>query len=196
MKKKTGLYFGSFNPIHNGHLIIAEQILENSDLKEIWFVVSPHNPLKERQTLLNDHQRLVMVKVAIDDNPAFRASDIEFNLPKPSYTIHTLVHLENKYPTHEFCLIIGSDNLNSITKWFNYEQLLNNYKLYVYPRPGYDGGEFKNHQNVVWVEAPLIEISSSYIRKSIAEGKQVRYLLPTKVYEYILEMHFYQKRVP
>lgn len=193
MQKKIGLYFGSFNPIHIGHLIIAEQILTNSDLKEIWFVISPHNPLKERHSLLNDHHRLALVRVAIDDNPAFRACDIEFNLPKPSYTIHTLVNLESKYPNHQFCLIMGSDNLNVITKWFNYEQILDNYNIYVYPRPGFDGGEFVKHQSVIWVVAPLIEISSSYIRNSIASGKQVRYLLPPKVNEYIEEMHFYEK---
>ena len=193
MQKKIGLYFGSFNPIHIGHLIIAEQILTNSDLKEIWFVISPHNPLKERHSLLNDHHRLALVRVAIDDNPAFRACDIEFNLPKPSYTIHTLVNLESKYPNYQFCLIMGSDNLNVITKWFNYEQILDNYNIYVYPRPGFDGGEFSKHHNIIWVDAPLIEISSSYIRNSIASGKQVRYLLPPKVNEYIEEMHFYEK---
>lgn len=194
-QRKTGLYFGSFNPIHNGHLIIAEQILANSDLQEIWFVVSPHNPLKERNTLLEDHHRLAMVKIAIDDNPLFRATDIEFTLPKPSYTIHTLVNLENKYPTRQFCLIMGSDNLNSITKWFNYEQILNNYKVYVYPRPGFFGGEYKDHHNVVWVDAPLIEISSSYIRDAIATKRSAKYLLPQKVYEYILDMHFYEKNL-
>ncbi len=193
MKKKTGLYFGSFNPIHNGHLIIAEQILANSDLQEIWFVISPHNPLKERASLLDDHHRLALVKIAIDDNPSFRASDIEFTLPKPSYTIHTLLNLESKYPTHQFCLIMGSDNLTIINKWFNYDQILEHYNIYVYPRPGFDGGEFYNHRNISWVNAPLIEISSSYIRNSIAYGKSVRYLLQPKVYEYILEMHFYEK---
>ena len=193
MQKKTGLYFGSFNPIHIGHLIIAEQIVANSDLKEIWFVISPHNPLKEQQTLLDDHHRLALVRVAIDDNPVFRACDIEFKLPKPSYTIHTLVNLENKYPTHQFCPIIGSDNLDSITKWFNYEQLLSNYKIYVYPRHGFNGGEYATHHNIVWVDAPLIEISSSYIRSSIASGKPVHYLLPPKVHEYMQEMHFYEK---
>lgn len=191
--KKTGLYFGSFNPIHNGHLIIANQMLVNSDLDEIWFVISPHNPLKEKTSLLDDHHRLAMVKIAIDDNPKFKASDIEFSMPIPSFTIHTLVTLEEKYPNRSFGLIIGSDNLHSFEKWFNYEQILNNYKLYVYPRPNYLACQFKNHPSVKWVDAPLIEISSSYIRESIKNSNSVKYLLPEKVEEYINEMHFYKK---
>lgn len=191
--KKTGLYFGSFNPIHIGHLIIANQILVNSDLEEIWFVISPHNPLKEKNTLLDDNHRLSLVKVAIEDNPDFKACDIEFKMPKPSYTIHTLLNLEEKYPNRKFCLIIGSDNLHSFDKWFNYEQILKNYQLYVYPRPNYLDCPFKTHPSVKWVDAPLIEISSSNIRDAIKNSKSVKYLLPDKVLEYIYEMHFYQK---
>lgn len=191
--KKTGLYFGSFNPIHIGHLIIANKILVNSDLEEIWFVISPHNPLKEKSSLLDDNHRLSLVKVAIDDNPDFKACDIEFKMPKPSYTIHTLLNLEEKYPNRKFCLIIGSDNLHSFEKWFNYEQILQNYQLYVYPRPNYLDCPFKTHPSVKWVDAPLIEISSSYIREAIKNNKSVKYLLPEKVLAYINEMHFYQK---
>lgn len=193
MKKKTGLYFGSFNPIHNGHLIIANQMLANSDLEEIWFVISPHNPLKEKASLLEDYHRLALVKIAIDDNPKFKACDIEFKMPQPSYTIHTLVNLEEKYPGRSFGLIIGSDNLHSFDKWFNYEQILNNYKLYVYPRPNYIGCDLKTHPSVKWVDAPLIEISSSYIRNCIKDDKSVRYLIPDKVLDYINDMHFYKK---
>ncbi len=190
--KKTGLYFGSFNPIHIGHLIIANQILANSDLEEIWFVISPHNPLKEKSSLLDDNHRLSLVKVAIDDNPDFKACDIEFKMPLPSYTIHTLLNLEEKYPNRKFCLIIGSDNLHSFEKWFNYEQILQNYQLYVYPRPNYLDCPFKTHPSIKWVDAPLIEISSSYIRDAIKNSKSAKYLLPEKVLEYIYEMHFYK----
>ncbi|NVN96132.1 MAG: nicotinate-nucleotide adenylyltransferase [Bacteroidetes bacterium] len=193
MHKKTGLYFGSFNPIHIGHLIIANQMLANSDMDEIWFVISPQNPLKEKASLLEDHHRLALVKIAIDDNPLFKACDIEFKLPQPSFTIHTLVNLEEIYPQRQFCLIIGSDNLSSFHKWFNYEEILNRYQLLVYPRPGFDGGAFANHPSVKWVESPLMEISSSYIRSAIQNGKSVKYLLPEKVLTYIEEMHFYKK---
>ncbi|MEI6695001.1 MAG: nicotinate (nicotinamide) nucleotide adenylyltransferase [Bacteroidota bacterium] len=192
MQKKTGLYFGSFNPIHIGHLIIANQMLANSDMDEIWFVISPHNPLKEKKSLLEDHHRLALVKIAIDDNPHFKACDIEFKLPQPSYTMHTLVHLEEIYPQRLFCLLIGSDNLSDFHKWFNYEEILNRYQLYVYPRPGFDGGEFANHTSVKWVASPLMQISSSYIRNAIQKGRSMKYLLPDKVLDYILEMHFYE----
>jgi nicotinate-nucleotide adenylyltransferase len=192
--KKTGLFFGSFNPIHIGHLIIANQMLAESDIEEIWFVISPHNPLKEKQSLLKDHHRLALLRIAIEDDSRFRACDVEFKLPQPSYTIHTLLTLEEQYPLRKFCLIIGSDNLNSFNKWFNYEEILNNYPLYVYPRPGFDGGEFARHPSVKWVKSPLMEISSSYIRHSIKHGNSVKYLLPEKVLNYILEMHFYEKK--
>jgi len=193
MQKKTGLYFGSFNPIHIGHLIIANQMLANSDLDEIWFVISPQNPLKEKASLLEDHHRLALVKIAIDDNPLFKACDIEFKLPQPSFTIHTLVNLEEIYPQRQFCLIIGSDNLSSFHKWFNYEEILNRYQLLVYPRPGFDGGAFANYPSVKWVASPLMEISSSYIRNAIKHDKSMKYLLPEKVLTYITEMHFYEK---
>lgn len=192
-KMKVGLLFGSFNPIHIGHLIIADYMLEFTDLSEIWFVISPHNPLKEKKTLLADHHRLEMVNIAIGDNYKFRASSIEFKLPRPSYTIDTLTHLHEKYPYKDFVLIMGSDNLSSLNKWKNYEQLLKYYWMYVYPRPGSDGGEFKNYPKVKFIKAPLMEISSSFIRKAIKAKKNVQYMLPPKVYEYIKEMHFYER---
>jgi len=190
--KKIGLLFGSFNPIHIGHLIIAGHMLEFSDLTEIWFVISPHNPLKEKKTLLADHHRLAMVNIAIEDNYQFRSSSIEFKLPQPSYTIDTLTHLFEKYPDKDFVLIMGSDSLSSLRKWKNFEELLRLYRMYVYPRPGSDGGEFKNYPKVKFVDAPLMEISSSFIRKAVKDKKNIQYMLPPKVYEYILEMHFYE----
>lgn len=192
-KKKTGLLFGSFNPIHIGHLIIANYILEFSDLAEVWFIVSPHNPLKEKRSLLADHHRLAMVNIAVEDNYKFRASSIEFKLPQPSYTIDTLTYLTEKYHERDFVLIMGSDNLASLNKWKNYEKLLDLYSMYVYPRPGSDGGVFKDHKSVKILDAPLMEISSSFIRKAIKKKKNVQYMLPPKVNEYILEMHFYEK---
>ncbi len=191
--KKTGLYFGSFNPVHIGHLAIANYILEFTDLDEIWFVVSPQNPLKDKTSLLPDFQRLQMVNLAIGDFQKFKSSDIEFRLPQPSYTIHTLTYLSEKYPSRKFCLIMGADNLDNFAKWKNYKEIIGNYQLYVYPRPDSDGGSFREHANVNWVDAPLMEISSSFIRNAIKEKKDVRYFLPEKVYEYITEMHFYEK---
>lgn len=192
-RKTTGLFFGSFNPIHVGHLIIANHMIEYGGLDEVWFVVSPHNPLKTRTTLLEDHHRLALVNVAIEDNPRFKASNIEFGLPRPSYTVVTLAALREKYPDKDFVLIMGSDNLSGLRKWRNYEQILENYRILVYPRPAYSEGEFFNHPSVTFTESPLMEISSTFIRSAIKAGKSVRYLLPEKVHEYILEMHFYKK---
>lgn len=190
---KTGLFFGSFNPIHVGHLVIAEYIAENSDLKDIWFVVSPHNPLKKKETLLANTHRLAMVKLAVEHSPKLKASDVEFALPQPSYTINTIIHLNEKYPKKEFALIMGSDNLQSFTKWKNYEELLNRCSLYVYPRPGFDGGELKNHPKVVWVNAPQMDISATYIRQAVHDGKSIRYMLTDSVFNYLTEMNFYKK---
>ncbi len=192
--KKTGLYFGSFNPIHIGHLVIAEQLVENTDLDELWFVVSPQNPLKKRSSLLDDRQRLHLVNLAIDDDPRFRACDIEFSLKKPSYTSFTLQVLREKYPRRKFCLIMGEDNLQSFRKWYNYEHIIENYGIYVYPRPGYDGGDLRNHRNVHIVNAPLMEISSTMIREGLRSGKSVRYMLPEKVFQCIEESGFYANR--
>lgn len=193
MQKSIGLFFGSFNPIHIGHLIIANYIVEYTDLAEIWFVISPHNPLKDKSTLLPDHHRLALVNVAVENDPRFKPCDIEFKLPRPSFTIHTLTYLKEKYPDREFTIIMGSDNLQSIEKWRNYEQIIENHKLVVYPRQGSDGGKFKEHKNVIWVSAPLMEISSSFIRKAIKDKKEIQYFLPVEVYKYIREMHFYEK---
>jgi nicotinate-nucleotide adenylyltransferase len=190
--RNTGLYFGSFNPIHIGHLIIANHLVNYSELDELWFVISPQNPLKKKSSLLADYHRLEMVKLAIDDNPQFKASDIEFKLLQPSYTIHTLTYLSEKHPDHQFYLIMGADNLTVLDKWKNYEQILEQYHICVYPRPGFDGGDFRNHPKVQWINAPLIEISSSFIRQAIHEGKPVRYYLHPAVWKYMDEMNFYK----
>lgn len=189
---KTGLFFGSFNPVHNGHMIIANYMLEFSDLEQIWFIVSPQNPMKKKSSLLEDYHRLAIINEVIRDQSKYIASDIEFNMPKPSYTIDTLTYLNEKYPENKFCLIMGSDNLHSFKKWKNYETILENYELYVYPRPNYDGAEFKKHEKVKIIPAPLVEISSSFIRKSIKEQKDIQYFMPEKAYEYMREMHFYE----
>ena len=190
---KTGLFFGSFNPIHIGHLIIAGYMLEFTDLDQIWFIISPHNPLKERKTLLADYHRLALVKIAIEDNPKMKASDIEFKMPKPSYTIDTLTYLTEKYPKNDFVLIAGTDIFPSFHKWKNYKEILSQYEIYVYSRPDYDIGIYSDHPKIKIFNAPLMEISSSFIRKAIKEGKNVEFMLPKKVSEYILEMHFYEK---
>lgn len=189
----VGLFFGSFNPIHVGHLIIAGYMLEFTDLKEVWFVISPHNPLKAKETLLEDHHRLQLVRIAIENSTKLKASNIEFDMPKPSYTSNTLAYLKDKYPKKRFALIMGSDNLETFHKWKNYEYILNNYCLYVYPRPASDGGNLKSHANVKMVNAPLVEISASFIRAAIKVKKDVRYMLTEPVYHYIKEMHFYEK---
>jgi nicotinate-nucleotide adenylyltransferase len=168
-------------------------MLEYGQLDEVWFVVSPQNPLKNRSTLLDDIHRLALVNVAVEDNPRFKSCNIEFGLPKPSYTITTLTVLAEKYPDRNFVLIMGGDNLQHFRKWKNYEQLLAEYRLLVYPRPESDGGEFRDHPSVTWLHAPLMEISSTFIRDSIRKHKSVRYLLPEKVHEYLREMHFYEK---
>ncbi|MCR4812822.1 MAG: nicotinate-nucleotide adenylyltransferase [Bacteroidales bacterium] len=190
--KKTGLFFGSFNPIHVGHLIIANSMLTGSELEEVWFVVSPQNPLKERSTLLADHHRLQMVRVAIEENYKMRACDVEFHLPIPSYTVVTLAHLGELYPDREFSLIMGSDNLDNFHRWRNYEHILENYEIYVYPRPGHDGGNLASHPHVHLVDVPMMDISSSYIRKRISKRQSVEYLLTEPVYKYLTEMHFYE----
>lgn len=168
-------------------------MLSNSDMEEVWFVVSPQNPLKERNTLLADRHRLQMVRVAIEDNYQMRACDAEFHLPVPSYTVVTLAHLGEQYPDREFCLIMGSDNLDSLHRWRNYEYILENYKIYVYPRPGFNGGELASHKNVKIVDVPMMDISSSYIREQIRNHRSVEYLLTEPVYKYLTEMHFYEK---
>ncbi len=189
----TGLYFGSFNPIHIGHLAIANYLVEFGDLNELWFVISPHNPLKEKMSLLPDYQRFEIVNRAIQDYSRFKASNIEFSLPKPSYTTDTLAYLNEKFPNKEFVLIMGEDNLQSLNKWKNYELLLEKQKILVYPRPGTIKGKFHDHPNVQIINAPYMEISSSFIRNAINNGKDIRYFLPEKAWKYIEEMNFYKK---
>lgn len=190
---KIGLFFGSFNPVHVGHMVLANYMLEYTDLDKIWFVISPHNPLKKKSSLLDEKHRLQLVNLAIGDNSKIKASDIEFKLPQPSYTVVTLAYLKEKYPEHEFALILGEDNLLNFNKWKNYEEILKHHQLYVYPRPNTEKNEFHNHSQVKLVNAPLIEVSSTEIRKAIQEKKDVRYFMPNAVWEYIKEMHFYEK---
>ena len=190
--KRTALFFGSFNPIHVGHLIIANRMLQQEGVDEVWFVVSPQNPLKERGTLLADHHRMQMVRRAIEDNYGMRSCDIEMHLPVPSYTVVTLAALEEKYPEHEFCLVMGSDNLATFDRWRNYQYILDHYRLLVYPRPGTEHCKFSTHPSVTMVDVPMMDISSSYIRRQIAQKKDVRYLLTEPVHKYLTEMHFYE----
>lgn len=190
---RIGLFFGSFNPIHVGHMVLGNYMVSFTDLEQVWFVVSPHNPLKEKSSLLHQNQRLHMVNLAIGDHPNLKSSNIEFSLPQPSYTINTLVHLKEKFPNHEFSLIMGADNLQSFHKWKNYEEILKHYSLYVYPRPGYEGGEWMNHPKVKITDAPLIEISSTFIRNAIKNKKDVSFFVPPTVWQYIDEMSFYKK---
>ena len=194
---KIGLYFGSFNPIHVGHLIIANHMAEHADLDQVWMVVTPHNPLKKKSTLLADHHRLEMVFLATEDFPKIKPSDIEFKLSQPNYTVNTLVHLEEKYPEHAFSLIMGEDNLKSFHKWKNYEAILAHHEIYVYPRVGFtdenDNHLFKNHPKIHLIDAPVVEISSTAIRDHIKKGKNVLALLPQKVWAYIDHNNFYKK---
>ncbi len=190
---KVGLFFGSFNPVHNGHLVIANYMASFTKLDQVWLVVSPQNPLKEKKELLSQNDRLHLINIALDFHPKIKSSNIEFNLPQPSYTINTLAYLKEKYPEHAFCLIMGSDNLTTFHKWKNYEEILNQYEIIVYPRPNYKGSEFDNHPKVTFTNAPLMEISSTFIRQSIKDKKDVRFYLTPKVWDYIEEMHFFEK---
>ncbi len=191
-KKRTALFFGSFNPIHVGHLIIANTMLQQDGVDEVWLVVSPQNPLKERASLLADHHRLQMARRAVDDNYGLRVCDIEMHLPLPSYTVVTLAALGEKHPDREFCLIMGSDNLQSLHRWRNYEYILQNYRIFVYPRPGSEQCPLRDHPSVTMVDVPMMDISSTYIRSQIKEHRDVRYLLTEPVYKYLTEMHFYE----
>lgn len=195
--KKAGLFFGSFNPIHIGHLVIAEYMAEFTPLEQIWFVVSPRNPLKKKETLLNENHRIRMVRLAIEYDNRFKASSVEFGLTRPSYTINTLAHLNEKYPKIDFSLILGLDNLATLHKWKNYDQLLKNYKLYVYPRvyPVSVPPPLAKHPSVVLTDAPIVELSSTFIRKAISEGKTIKQMVPPQVGDYIKQMHFYNKKV-
>lgn len=189
---KVGLFFGSFNPIHIGHQIIANYMASQTDLSQVWFVVSPQNPFKEKKSLAKDQDRLHLVQLAIEDNYNLKASNVEFNMPQPSYTIDTLVYLQEKYPEHEFVLIMGGDNLGTFHKWKNYEIILRDYSIYVYFRPGYELGELKDHPKVHLFDAPEMKISASYIRKCIQNGHSIRYLVSEPVFEYLESSHLYR----
>lgn len=189
---KIGLFFGSFNPIHVGHLIIAKYLCNFTELDEIWFVVSPQNPFKEKKSLGNMYDRLEMVNLAIEGEDKLRASDIEFGLPQPSYTIDTLIHLRERYPNKEFQLIMGEDNLQGFSKWKNADIILRDYKVIVYPRPGYDAGDYKNHPSVIMTDTPLMELSSTFLRKCIKEKKDIRYYTEDKVRDFIEKKGLYR----
>ena len=190
---KIGLYFGTFNPIHVGHLIIANHFAEHSDLDQVWCVVTPQNPLKQKQSILDNRQRFHMVELATNNYPKIKPSDIEFELNQPNYTIHTLAYLEEKYPGNNFVLIMGEDNLISLHKWKNVDILLDRYPIYVYPRKiNFKPFNDTTKGDIKKVGAPIIEISSSSIRKSIKEGKNIRPLLPESVWVYLDEMNFYK----
>ncbi len=189
----TGLFFGSFNPIHIGHLAIANYMLEFGKLDEIWLIVSPHNPLKKEETLLDENERLKMVQMALSNDSKIKASAIEFNLPKPSYTIDTLNFLSGNYPDKQFKIILGTDNFESFDQWKSYKEILTNYDILVYPRAGHGIGEYKKYKNISLINAPLMEISSSFIRDSLQKGKKIKYFLPCGVYDYMKKNHFYEK---
>lgn len=205
--KKIGLYFGTFNPIHVGHLIISNYMADYTDLDQVWLVVSPQNPLKKKKSLLEDYHRLAIVRRAIEDNNNLWVSNIEFDLPRPSYTANTLAHIKEQYPDFEFHLIMGEDNLRTFHKWKNNEYILEEHKIYVYPRAltiqeereveeigEFEENKFAAHKNVILCnEAPIMRVSSSFVRQAIKEKKDVRYLLTEPVYKYIEEMHFYEK---
>lgn len=188
---KVGLFFGSFNPVHNGHLIIANYVCETTDLDKVWLVVSPQNPLKEKETLLREYDRLHLINLAIEDNKNLKASNIEFKLPKPSYTIDTLIHLKDKYPQHEFALIMGSDNLATIHKWKNYELLLK-YPLYIYNRRGTDKNPYPENKNIRILKFPFLDISATFIRENLKKGISMKYFLPDPVWKYIDETKLYR----
>jgi nicotinate-nucleotide adenylyltransferase len=192
---KIGLYFGTFNPIHVGHLIIANHMVEHSDLDEIWMVVTPHNPFKKKNSLLDNHHRFELVYRATEEYEKIKPSDIEFKLPQPNYTVYTLAHVLDKFPNKEFCLIMGEDNLKSFHKWKNYETILEHHHIYVYPRiaEGKVEHQFKNHPKIHKVDAPIVQISSTMIRNGIKEKTNVKPLLNKEVWQYIDEMNFYKK---
>ena len=192
---KIGLYFGTFNPIHIGHIAIANHMVEFSDLDEVWMIITPHNPFKKKKSLLADHHRFQLVQIATEDFPKLKASNIEFSLPQPNYTVNTLAHISEKYPQHQFNLIMGEDNLKSFHKWKNYEVILELYEIYVYPRI-IEGKiiktKFDDHPKIHKIDAPIMEISSTFIRKAIKNKKNISALLPCKVWQYLDEMNFYK----
>lgn len=189
---KIGLYFGTFNPIHYGHLAIANIMANDTDLDKVWFIVSPQNPFKVKDNLLHEFDRLEMVRTSIHDSFNLEASDFEFNLPKPSYTVDTLTYLREKFPQHQFSLIIGEDNLSHFHKWKNYEDILKHHKLFVYPRNNSKESELKDHSQITMVKAPLLDISATYIRKAVKDGRSIKFLIPDEAIEFIKSKNLYQ----
>ena len=190
---KIGLYFGSFNPVHTGHMIIANHLVNVSDIDQVWMVVSPQNPFKKRKNLADGYDRLHLAELAIGDNPNIRTCNIEFELPVPSYTIDTLTYLQERNPDFEFSLIMGSDNIEKFHKWKNFEMILDHYSIYIYQRAGNISDLYIEYDNIHYLDAPLLDISSSYIRKLIKDGKSVRYMVPHEVYKYLMESNMYKK---
>lgn len=190
---KIGLFFGSFNPIHNGHLIIANYVCETTDIQKVWLVVSPHNPLKQKESLLNEHDRLHLINLATENNSNLKGSNIEFKLPKPSYTIDTLIYLKEKYPQHEFVLLMGTDNLMSLHKWKNYELILRDYEILAYNRNGFESNPFPNYSSVRVLDFPFLDISATFIRTSIKNKISMQYFLPDAVWNYIDINNLYRK---
>ena len=190
--KKVGIYSGSFNPIHHGHVMLANYLVEFSDLDELWFVVTPQNPLKKKEDLLDDEERLKMVQLAFEGDERFVVSDIEMHLPRPSYTINTLTSLSEQHPECEFVFICGMDSLQNLKNWREYQKILDNYELLVFPREGYDGGDLINYPSVSVLKTPIIEVSSTFIRDCVKEGRDVRHFMPEKAFHYMREHHFYE----
>ena len=190
--KRIGIYSGSFNPIHHGHVMLANYLVEFSDLDELWFVVSPQNPLKQKSELLDDDERLKMVQLAVGDDPRFHVSDIEMHLPMPSYTINTLTALSEQHTDCQFVFICGMDSLQNLHRWYQYQSILDNHELLVFPREGYDGGELVHHPSVTVLKTPILEISSTFIRQCVKEGRDMRHFMPEKAFLYMQENGFYK----
>jgi nicotinate-nucleotide adenylyltransferase len=191
---KIGLYFGSFNPIHVGHLIIASFVADNTDVEQVWIIVSPQNPLKKSSTLLNEYDRLHLVQLAVEGDPRLKPSDIEFKLPRPSFTIDTLTYLTEKYPAHQFAIIMGSDSFSNLPKWKNWEMILKNYPIYVYLRPGF-AEKMPHGTSVVFLQAPLLNISATTLRETIKRGRSIKYLVPERVEHEIERNNYYRLKL-
>ncbi len=190
--KNIGIYSGSFNPIHHGHLMLASYLVAFSELDELWLVVSPQNPLKPKAELLDDQHRLEMARLAVGEDPSIKVDDVEMYMPRPSYTINTLQHLDKLYPDNKFVFVCGMDSLQNLDKWKDYETILDNFQLLVFPRRGYNGGHLLTHSSVRVVETPLIELSSTFIRDCIAKNIDVRHFMPEKAYSYLIEHNLYK----
>lgn len=192
MSKHIGLFFGSFNPVHIGHLIIANYMVEHTSIDEVWLVVSPQNPFKEKSELISEHDRYRMVRLALTGHKKIKASNVEFGLSQPSYTVHTLKHLKEKHPTYTFSIIMGSDNLKGLPNWKNSKSLIKQHTFYIYQRSGYQLGDWKDHPNIKMIKAPLLNISATYIRAQIAAKKSIDFLVPDAVKEYIAKKKLFQ----